>query len=429
MLRGGTEDEGRCDKCKQELPHEEGVLGKQYNKDCWMHANKSVCVENQRKQREAEKKAANEKKREKEKKREEENKTAATTRYYDQTKHNGAIQLVRDEMAIEIKRLEELPLEERVAEEKGDFFPFPRPKAVLHGLPVAPDFVEANIIHKEMINRENFKKSEDRLRQRSISIMRSLHDPTDRSTIVYSVDSINKTDPKSKTENSIEIHCTSFRPVNNVNDPPQNYYGHVTLIIHQRKTEDGKGIHTIKYHYGVMPIDEKEPIPDFTRKFWINKTEIIKKPTETLLDLVQLTPKNRHLAFLFPNISAGDLMIKYYNWCIRTCPTNQTPYKLGSVKSLTRWGHEFVTPEDMNITYDQEVDHMTWRNGPLGDNIVLPTPPPGKQYRTRILRNGNRRILIRNGKPILEKKTILLPLDPSDYENFRLISNDKENDR
>jgi len=340
---------GMCDVCGEHLDEKDGVLGKQYGEDCWMHANRTVCSDNVRKKRDAERKAEREKQVLEEQIIEEKNKTAAKTRYYDQTKNNGAIQLVRDEMAIEIKRLEELTLEERVAEEKGDFFRFP----------IAKDFVEAGIMHKEMINRENFKHREDKLRNGTISIMQSLQDPTDRSSIVYSVDSINKTDPKYKTENSIEIHCTSFRPVHNVNDPPQNYYGHVTLIIHQRKTEDGIGIYTKKYHYGVMPIGEKEVIPDFTRKFWINKTEIIKKPTETLRDLVQLTPENMRLEFLFPNISIGDLMIKYYNWCIRTCPTNQTPYKLGSVKSLTRWGHELEGWHDIDIPQDQFVDFMS----------------------------------------------------------------------
>jgi hypothetical protein len=249
------------------------------------------------------------------------------SRYYDESKNKLAKQEVLSEMQSETERFNALSVPEQLAETQGDFFPFPFPI----------NDQQTDIIFREKINRANFKKREDNLRNKTIKNIQYLYPSTARMTIVYSVDSINKTDPKRSNPYSIEIHCTSFRPEHNVNDPPQNFYGHVTLIIYRSKTPDGTGIYHQTYHYGVMMIDEKEKIQDFTRKFWTKKTQVITKPTEFLLDV---NAENQHLAFLFPNISAGDLMIKYYNWCIRTCPTNQTPYNLGSVKSLTRWGHE-----------------------------------------------------------------------------------------
>ena len=78
-------------------------------------------------------------------------------------------------------------------------------------------------------------------------------------------------------------------------------------------------------------------INNFTRQFWSND-ELITKPDE----LIFINDgKNSDLEFIFPKISAGDLMIQYYNWCIRTCPDRNIPFSIGpdTFRILTRWGY------------------------------------------------------------------------------------------
>jgi hypothetical protein len=159
---------------------------------------------------------------------------------------------------------------------------------------------------------------------------------TDKVLIVYSVASINKTNPSWTKSNpySIEIHCTTFRPENNPNDPPQNFYGHVSLNIHRGIKEDTGRINSENYHYGIYNKDGE--IKSFTRQFWTNK-KLIPKPDKLIFINDGI---NSHLEFLFPIISAGDLMIEYYNWCIKTCPARIIPFSLGpdTFQTLTRWG-------------------------------------------------------------------------------------------
>ena len=60
-----------------------------------------------------------------------------------------------------------------------------------------------------------------------------------------------------------------------------------------------------------------------------------------------------------------------------------------------------VNDLDPDISLAQLQESEARRAGPLGDNPNLPPPPPGMQYRTRRLKDGSMRVLIRNGQPVL----------------------------
>jgi hypothetical protein len=256
-------------------------------------------------------------------------KNVAMENYKDRKKYRNAKDKVRREMEIEDQRFEALSDDDKEREENGDFFPIP--------YPITDE--QEEIINNERLNRYAYRKKQTEQTNREIKNLRDLmlyDDSTQRVLIVYSVASINKTNPRWTIPNpySIEIHCTTFRPENNTNDPPQNFYGHVSLNIHRGIDEDTKKINSEHYHYGIYNKDGK--INSFTRRFWSNK-KLITKPNELIfID----DGKNSHLAFLFPTISAGDLMIQYYNWCIKTCPESVVPFSLDrdTFKRLTRWG-------------------------------------------------------------------------------------------
>jgi hypothetical protein len=370
MLRGGTEDEGVCDKCKQFLKHEEGMnglepwIGKWIHKDrkvcgicdvCgehlkeedgavgtgtnrigwWIHneMNKTLCSETLYNKQKAAKNAAKSaaKKAEKEKKELEKKaaeKPVAMKTYKDLIKYDQAIDIVKYEMEIENKRFNALSDFQQQNEQNGDFFTIPIPQTE----------EEEKIISQEKLNRSAYKDNQKKQTDKIIKDLQDLmtyEDSTDKVLIVYSVASINKTNPSWTKSNpySIEIHCTTFRPENNANDPPQNFYGHVTLNIHRGVKSTG-GIDTESYHYGIYNKDGE--IKSFTRKFWSNN-ELIEKPDKPIFINDGI---NSEFEFLFPKISAGNLMIKYYNWCIRTCPARVMPFSLrnDTFQRLTRWG-------------------------------------------------------------------------------------------
>ena len=354
MLKGGTKADGICDKCFKTLDETNGIIKKEETGytdkttkrwvnvtiEQWVHndAHKNQCLNDQiahydelcRKAREEKEKAEKDEKDEKAKKEALEQKIANEVfvkNYEDIEKEILAKQLVSVETERERLRFEALTKEEQKEEEVGDFFKFPE----------NPSIQEEEIIKKEKIYRARYKADQKKNKGARIRLVQQTYLPSHRIIIVYSVNSINKINRDWQTPNtySIEIHCTTFRPPNNPNDPSQNFYGHVTLNIHRGISITG-GINTETYHYGVYP-EKSGTIRDFIRKFWNNKGDIISKPTVLLLDINQ---ENKHLAFLFPQKTAGDLMIEYYNWCIRNCPRNWEVGMTNSYKVLTRWGEE-----------------------------------------------------------------------------------------
>ena len=331
MLKGGTKEEKRCDLCHEYVAEKDGVEGTGKNRiGFWIHNkdNEAFCKETVHK-----KKMAHELK-------ERVNaeiikraraKAVAMENYKDKKKYQNAIEKVRREMEIENERVDALSDHDQEREESGDFFPIPHPETQ----------EQAKIIFDERRNRYAYRKNQTEKTNREIKNLRDLmlyDESTQKVLIVYSVASINKTNPRWTIPNpySIEIHCTTFRPENNTNEPPQNFYGHVSLNIHRGIDEDTNTINSENYHYGIYNKDGK--ITSFTRQFWSNKKLITKPEKLIFID----DGKNSHLAFLFPTISAGDLMIQYYNWCIRTCPESVIPFSLDrdTFKRLTRWGFE-----------------------------------------------------------------------------------------
>ena len=344
MLRGGTRDDKICDKCHKPLDDSDGkektsFEGEGILKKFWVHneTHEKQCKADQivfyKKNKEKADEALARKAEEEAiiKDREISKQKAikkiltelAKKKYDDEISKQKAKKKVKSELKLENDRVDNLSDEKKEEEKNGEFFKLPDPKKTT--------FLQSIIINREKHNRAEYKRMQEESTTETIQDVEQKDKRTNKITIIYSVDSINKTNPHYKKSNpySIEIHCTTFRPENNPNNPPQNFYGHVTLNIHRHKKEEG-GIHTEKYHYGVYP-DKDGIIQSFTRKFWINKTEIIQKP---IAPLFVINDENKHLEFLFPKISAGNLMIKYYNWCIRNCP------KKGAIKSLTRWGNE-----------------------------------------------------------------------------------------
>ena len=331
MLKGGTREDKTCDVCHGYLAEKDGAEGVGHNrKGFWIHntENQKFCREtaheNKMKQKLAEeakikleKQAAD--------------KADAVKNYKDTTKYKIAKENVRREIETENKRFDKLSDDEQKYEEDGEFFPIPEHQ----------NEQQKHIIFEEIRNRYAYK---DKQKSQTDKVIKNLQDlalyeneqSTNRVLIVYSVASINKINPHWNNPNpySIEIHCTTFRPENNTNEPPQNFYGHVSLNIHRGIKEDTGGIHTENYHYGIYNKGGK--IKNFTRQFWSND-ELIPKPDE----LIFINDgKNSDLEFLFPKISAGDLMIQYYNWCIRTCPEKRIPFSIGpdTFRILTRWG-------------------------------------------------------------------------------------------
>jgi hypothetical protein len=330
MLKGGTKEAKKCDVCHEYLAEKDGVEGIGKNrKGFWIHneENHEFCSETAHTKKIA-KETAELVKRELEKRAAET--AVAMENYKDRKKYQNAKEKVRREIEIEEQRFNALSAYEQKYEEDGDFFQIPDAKSK----------EQQDIIFNEIRNRYAYKDKQKKQTDQTIKNLQDLmlyDQSTDKVLIVYSVASINKTDPRWTVSNpySIEIHCTTFRPENNANDPPQNFYGHVSLNIHRGRKETG-GIHTENYHYGIYNKGGK--IKSFTRQFW-SKNQPITKPNE----LIFINDgKNSHLEFLFPKISAGDLMIQYYNWCIRTCPDSRIPFSLepDTFKRLTRWGVE-----------------------------------------------------------------------------------------
>ena len=352
MLKGGTKDDSTCDKCFQKLDDKDGIIKtkKTGHKDKatktwvdetiqeWIHneTHKDKCSAAQKahyvvtkeeflKKKELDEKAEKDAKAAKEVMEQKIANEVFLKNYQDKQREKFAKQLVSDEMEDERLRFDALTEEQQKDEEDGDFFKFPK----------KPSQEENEIMKKEKIYRGKYKFKQQVNKGGMFKVVQDVYSPADRIVIVYSVNSINKINSNWQIPNtySIEIHCTTFRPPNNPNDPSQNFYGHVTLNIHRGISQTG-GINSEKYHYGVHP-EKSGKVLDFIRKFWNDKYDIIQKPTVSLLDI---NDENQHLAFLFPQKTAGDLMIEYYNWCIRNCPRRKEAEKGNSYKVLTRWG-------------------------------------------------------------------------------------------
>jgi hypothetical protein len=356
MLKGGTKQSGTCDKCFEKITKEEDGVEQQRQvghrdkttdewvfklENQWIHneTHKDQCLKDQKayhdRTKESFLKSVEEKKLEEKAAKAEQKaiqEKAANEvflkNYTDMKKELIAKQLVSAEMERERLRFEALTEEQKEDEKNGDFFKFPDSGTTT--------MKQNIIIAKEKDYRRKYNKMQKKIKGARIKLVQETYPPSNRIVIVYSVNSINKinSDWEIPNEYSIEIHCTTFRPPNNPNDPSQNFYGHVTLNIYRDKDSQTGVINSEKYHYGVYP-EKSGIIPDFIRKFWDDKDNIIQKPTVSLLDI---NIENQHLAFLFPQKKAGDLMIEYYNWCIRNCPEKTETGMINTYKVLTRWG-------------------------------------------------------------------------------------------
>lgn len=189
--------------------------------------------------------------------------------------------------------------------------------------PKATNTIEHEMIRKEKIYRDLYKVKAKKETNSRISSIYKLYTDADRILVFYSADSINRKIATYPTPYSIEIHCTTFKPPNSLND---KFYGHVSLRIYR-----GDPTNPEIYHYGVF-VPDNNIITDFTRKFWSNtRFNPYTVPLNTIKDL----------SILFPNKSAATLMKDYYKLCIKFCPKakpKMAARNQGTYALLTEWG-------------------------------------------------------------------------------------------
>jgi hypothetical protein len=139
------------------------------------------------------------------------------------------------------------------------------------------------------------------------------HDDMGDMTIVYSSDSVNKTDPLSTVRNpdTIEVHCTIIRRPKDSRKPGGNqFYGHITLVIN-RDLSDIKET----YHYGMRRPNSE------VQSFWCDEITGKSGYLRELKDGTLLLTYKTELESMFPaHNNARRLMFDYYNWCIESCP-------------------------------------------------------------------------------------------------------------
>ena len=365
MLKGGSKENGVCEKCFKQLHDDDGV---EYNGK-WIHKKEhavqcNIDQEAYHEQRilkkEAEKEAAKKAKTDKKKAAHEAKQQAqaytntpegaAEIRQKELEKrkvdlaseHETMLELMKDnpdqwlkkknikiekrmrkqiEMEREHIRFEGLTAEQKHAELAADFFKVPDGK----------NEFEKIIIEAEKIRRNNYKKFEVSQTTKMMTLIYQIYTSQRKTLISYSKDSINRINPSKPNEFSIEIHCTTFRPGHNPNYPSEHFYGHVTLLIYREDVHNPE-----KYHYGVYVNDKTDIVDDFTRRFWTDENPVIPPPMVPLN-----TNTNTEIKILFPNKNAADLMVEYYNWCIKTCPKKKPDKALpwrGTYKTLTLWG-------------------------------------------------------------------------------------------
>ena len=139
------------------------------------------------------------------------------------------------------------------------------------------------------------------------------HDDMGDMTIVYSSDSVNKTDPLSTVRNpdTIEVHCTIIRIPKDFREPDgKQFYGHITLVINRDLSDIQE-----TYHYGMHKPRSQTP------SFWCDGITGKRGYLRELKDGTLLLTYKTELEYMFPaHNNARRLMLDYYNWCIESCP-------------------------------------------------------------------------------------------------------------
>ena len=207
------------------------------------------------------------------------------------------------------------------AAEEAKFFNFSR-KAILTDS-------ERKQIRKDLICRKSFKDffNDNHTKKRHTQIY-ATYNISSRHIISYSADSINRKiiDHHDPTKNSIEIHCTTFRPPNSPH--PSSWWGHATLKIYRDDVFNPE-----IYHYGVR-LDQHNTISP-GRLFW--QEAPLTRTLALGANKISLTDVNE-LKFLFPEHNDALLLLfQYHDWCITNCLTKR-PQKDGpTYKDLTVW--------------------------------------------------------------------------------------------
>ena len=211
-------------------------------------------------------------------------------------------------------------------------------------IPEATNTIEHTYIELEKLRRRNFKEAEFEKSKGNIRTIRDLYLPDQKIVVVYSSESINRINPlhDHPNEDSIEIHCTTFRPFEIENpNPHRNFYGHVTIVIrrndtivHKKQVKHDK--ETI--HYGIhVPTDS--PITTWKRQFWNDRNEILTKEQVDAVVLFKPNSANTHIQFLFPQENVSSILINYYNRCVNNVPRKNTACLEGTYCELTEWGY------------------------------------------------------------------------------------------
>ena len=135
-------------------------------------------------------------------------------------------------------------------------------------------------------------------------------------TIVYSSDSVNKTNPLSTFRNpdTIEVHCTIIRiPKDKRKHGGKQFYGHITLVINRDLSDIQE-----TYHYGMHYPNSEAP------SFWCDKITGMAGYLKDLKAGTLLLTYKKHLEYMFPDHNnARTLMLQYYKWCIESCPDSK----------------------------------------------------------------------------------------------------------
>jgi hypothetical protein len=130
--------------------------------------------------------------------------------------------------------------------------------------------------------------------------------------IVYSSDSVNKTDPRRtvRSEHTIEVHCTIIRIPKDDRIPGKEFYGHITLVINRNLSDIQE-----TYHYGMhKPNSHKQ-------SFWADEITTRSGYLRDLKNDKILLTNEEDLKYMFPaHNSARTLLLQYYKWCIESCP-------------------------------------------------------------------------------------------------------------
>ena len=211
-------------------------------------------------------------------------------------------------------------------------------------IPEPTNDIENLYIQLEKFRRRAFKEAELEKSKGNIKTIRDLYLPDQKIVVVYSSDSINRINPlhTHPNEDSIEIHCTTFRPFEIENPNPHRlFYGHVTIVIRRNDTKlNMKQVKQDKetIHYGIH-VPTNSPITTWKRQFWNEKNEIITKEQVDDVVLFKPNPGNAHIAFLFPTEKLSTILINYYNICVNNVPRKNTACLEGTYCELTEWGY------------------------------------------------------------------------------------------